>query len=779
MSRTLSLAAGGGLRSAVRAILALSLASSAVPALAQGIATDQQLDELVITAQKVGRKTTSVPATVVTLTAEDLRTQNLINPEDALKYVPNTTIRKRYIGDRNALIGGRSFAPTQPPRALVLMDGYLMSNFLARFDAPRWNMIAPEEMARVDVIYGPFSALHAGNSIGTTVVVRTRTPEKFGVGARATIFSETYEQYGESKTYGGGQVSAYLGNRFDNGTWFTLVANRQDATGHPMSFYTITAGTTGLFPTVTGTATPVTGVVFDTDPNGRRRAVFGPNSGAIDHTQQSTVKVRGGYDGEGWSADAFVGGWRNESQNRNATWLRDAAGNPVWTGKVSQDGMVFNIPGSAFAPFDRVENHLQAGLTLRTHRATGWNASVVASSYRILDDGQNTAGVNDAAALTSGGAGTLGLRDGTRWNTFEVQATWTPESATAPHRIALGYHRNGYRLANPTYNLASWTETGMLGSLAQDVAGRTQLQAVYLQDLWRLSDTLTLTSGLRYERWHALDGRQFFTGLAPLAYPERRVNGTSPKLSLAWQMDAVSKLRVSAGRGIRFPTVPELFQGSRLATSIQVSDPNLKPEVSDALELAYSREFSRADLRVSLFEDDVKDSIFSQTNVTVTPQVTNIQNVGRVRTRGIEAQLRWRPAAIDGLSIDANAALTKAEILENANFPAAEGKNWPRIPRVRANLQAVYAFNDQLTGTLAGRWSGRMYNTLDNIDINPDVYGGVSRAKSLDMRLAWQAEDGLELALGIDNLTNAPSYQAHPLQGRTVFAEVRWAGGER
>ena len=779
MSRPLSVAAVGGLRPAIRAILALSLACSAVPALAQGIATDQQLDELVITGKKVSRKAPAVPATVVTVTAEDLRTQNLINPEDALKYVPNTTIRKRYIGDRNALVGGRSFAPTQPPRALVLMDGYLLSNFLARFDAPRWNMIAPEEMARVDVIYGPFSSLYAGNSIGTTVVVRTRMPEKFGVSVRATVFSESYDQYGESRAFGGGQLSGYLGNRFENGTWFTLVANRQDATGHPMSFYTITANAAGAFPTVSGTATPVTGVVLDTDPNGRRRAVFGPNSGAIDHTQQTTVKARAGYDTEGWSADAFVGGWRNESQNRNETWLRDASGNAVWTGRVSANGLVFNVPTSAFSASDRVEDHLQAGLTLRTTRATGWNGSVVASTYRILGDAQNSANVPDNLALQGTGAGTLGLRDGTRWNTFEVQATWTPEAGGIPHKLAFGYHRNGYRLANPTYALANWSEPSVRGSLAQDVGGRTQVQAVYAQDVWQLSEVFTLTSGLRYERWRAFDGRQFFTGVAPLGYPQREVNGTSPKLSLAWTLNAQSQLRLSAGRGIRFPTVPELFQGSKLASAIQVADPNLKPEISDALELAYNRQFARADLRVSVFEDDVRDSIFSQTNVMVTPQVTNIQNVGRVRTRGLETDLRWRPEAIDGLSLNANGAWTKSEIVENAAFPVSVGKNWPRIPRIRANVQAVYAVNDAITATVAGRWSGRMYNTLDNIDSNPNVYGGVSSAKSLDMRLAWQGMNGMEVAVGVDNLTNEPSYQAHPMQGRTVFAELRWTGGEK
>jgi iron complex outermembrane receptor protein len=354
--------------------------------------------------------------------------------------------------------------------------------------------------------------------------------------------------------------------------------------------------------------------VLDTDPNGRRRAVFGPNSGAIDNTQQTTVKVRGGYDAEGWSADAFVGGWRNESQNRNETWLRDMNGNAVWTGKVSANGVVFNVPSSAFSAFDRVEDHMQAGLTLRTTRATGWNGSVVASTYRILGDAQTTASVPDNVALQGTGAGTLGLRDGTRWNTFEAQATWTPEAGGIPHKLAFGYHRNGYRLANPTYNLANWADAGVRGTLAQDVGGRTQVQAVYVQDVWQLSEAFTLTSGLRYERWRAFDGRQFFTGLAPLAYRQREVNGTSPKLSLAWTLDAQSQLRLSAGRGVRFPTVPELFQGSKLASSIQVADPNLKPETSDALELAYNRQFARADLRVSVFEDDIRDSIFSQTN---------------------------------------------------------------------------------------------------------------------------------------------------------------------
>ena len=159
--------------------LSAALACAALPhaALAQGVATETELAPVVVSSGAPRRGLhLSIPGVTTSKSAEQLREQNLVNPEDALQYAPNTTIRKRYIGDRNALIAGRSFGTSQPSRALVYLDGYLISNFLGRFDAPRWNMISPEAIERVDVLYGPYSALLPGNSIGTTVAVTQRRP---------------------------------------------------------------------------------------------------------------------------------------------------------------------------------------------------------------------------------------------------------------------------------------------------------------------------------------------------------------------------------------------------------------------------------------------------------------------------------------------------------------------------------------------------------------------------------------------------------------------------
>jgi iron complex outermembrane recepter protein len=724
----------------------------------------------------------NLPSTTASKTAEELRRQqNIFNPEDALQNLPSTTIRKRYSGDRNALIGGRSFATSQAPRGLVLMDGYLISNFLGRFDAPRWNMMAPEEISRIDVLYGPFSAIYPGNSIGTTVAITTTRPKRFEGSVRVAAQSQRFDLYGEAGTYNNVQASALLGDRMASGLWWRLLLNRQDSTSQPMQWFTVDATAAGTFtpPAGTGAAVPVTGVQYDTGPKGLRRAVFGANSGAIDHTVQHTAKISLGVElGRELSAEAFVAYWRNDSENRSTTFLRDAAGNAVWSGRVSNEGNVFNIPASALAPFDRLENHAQAGATMKTRHASGWNGSIVTSIYRVLDDQQRTA-LNPEPVAADGGAGTGVQRDGTGFRTFELQGTYTPVAGDwtgGAHSLTFGLHANDYKLAQRTDTLPDWRSTA--GTENQFVGGQTRLVALYAQDAWRLAPNWKATLGLRWESWRAFDGRQVFTPAPPAAalYPERKINATSPKLSLAWDAQPDLTLRVSAGKGTRFPTVSELFQGTRSGTTLVVNDPNLQPEVSNALELFAEKRFEMAVLRASVFQDDVRNTIWSQTNTAVFPAITNTQNVGRVRTRGVEFAGQVDELGLRGLTLDANIAFTRSTILEN-NFLASVGKNWVRVPRVRSALTLVYAPTQAWSLAATYRYAGRQWNELDNSDINPDVYGGLSRVKQLNLRGTFKpaALPGLELAAGIDNATDYRAYQSHPFPARTFFGEARYA----
>lgn len=760
-----------------RLVLALAMAFP-VLSFAQGIATEAQLKPISVTDTRA-QLDPNLPNSTASKTARDLEEQNIFNPEDALRYLPSTTVRKRYFGDRNANVGGRSFGVLEPGRALVYLDGYLISTFMGRFDAPRWNMVNNEALERVDMLYGPYSAIYPGNSIGSTVVMSERKPKGFEASASLKYNRQTFSEYGTSDTFSGVLASARLASKLDSGLWYTLGLQHQDVTGHPMGYANVLRTAPGQFST-TLAGTRVTGITYDKDASGVDRALFGATS--IDHTVQDTLNLRVGY---AISATQEVEGrvsyWQNKSTVTTQTYLRDASGKLVWSGLVNDGINGFNLAaGSAssaspFAPSTRDEDNRQLGFTWKTKHAKGWNGSVVMTDYAILND-VNRAAYTAQPVADLGGAGTATRRDGTGWNTFEVQTTYTPtqgDFGDGKHALTFGLHHNDYRLNNVVNNSIDWRNSE--STLNQNYFGKTSITAVYAQDAWQLSPDVMLTAGLRQERFDSYDGSQFFTGVAPASYPARSLSGSSPKLSVAWAARDDLLLKVSAGQGVRFPNVDELFNGTKSGASITFNDPNLRPERSTSLELSAETYLDQHTLRASLFRDDVKDTILRQSDVTVTPTVTRVSNVDRVVTHGLELVWQSHDVGIKGLDIGGNATWVDSRVKENAALPASVGMNWLRIPKQRYTLQTSYRPNDQWLFSGAWRWAGRMYNTQLNTDVNPDVYGGTSSVNQVDVHAAWRFTREWTWSAGIDNLTNAKAWQAHSLPERSFQTELRYS----
>ena len=152
--------------------------------------------------------------------------------------------------------------------------------------------------------------------------------------------------------------------------------------------------------------------------------------------------------------------------------------------------------------------------------------------------------------------------------------------------------------------------------------------------------------------------------------------------------------------------------------------------------------------------------------------MTNIQNIERVRTRGLELSGSVSDFGLAGLELNGNVAYAHAVVLENRNNPATVGNTWVRVPRLRANLTATYRPDERRMFSLAARHSGRQYNTLDNSDIHPDTYGGTSSYTVWDAKASWRLAKQLEASFGINNLTNRKYYVFHPYPGRSFFGEL-------
>ena len=747
---------------------------------AQGVATDAQLAPVTVTATRAPLDP-NLPSSTASKTAEQLRTQNIFNPEDALNNLPSLTVRKRYFGDRNSLVAGRSYGTLQPGRSLVYLDGYLISNFLGRFDGPRWNMVNTEAIERVDVLYGPFSAIYPGNSMGTTVVVTERKPKGFEGSVNLTFNSQPFEEYGFSDTYNSHQLSARLASRAESGLWWSVGLQRQDSKGHPMGYCNAVTGVSSSCSVTSGTApaTAVTGVVNDLDPQSRPRAIFGATT--IDHTVQDTVNLRLGYDiSATQSIEGRFSWWRNDSTVTSQTSLLNANGQPVWTGRVSSGGRTYNLAENAFPTSQRDEEHRQLGLTWKTKHRQGWNQSVVFTQYKIESDADRNASLHPVLAAL-GGPGTVTRRDGTGWNTFEAQATYTPRAGdvgNGKHALILGLHRNAYTLRNVVNEASDWRNTET--TLNQRYEGETTVTALYAQDAWKFLPDWTLTTGLRYERFKALDGSQFFAGTPPVQanYAQREKSATSPKLSLAWAASDAWRFKASVGRAVRFPNVDELFNGTRTGTSISQSDPNLKPEVSNAAELTAEWDTAwgaaQHSLRASLFRDDSRNTIWRQSDNTVTPTVTRISNIDRVLTDGLELVWLGNDVGLRGLDLTASATWADSMVKANARNPATVGKAWQRVPKQRYTVEVSYRPDAAWLFAAAYRWHSSVYNTELNVDNNPNTFGGVSRVRKLDLRAAWRFAKGWEWAFGIDNVGNDSAWQAHTLPQRSYTTSLAY-----
>lgn len=689
-----------------------------------------------------GGRPSSLPIEIPTTTegisgGQVERSINATDLADALKYLPSLVVRKRNIGDYDhAVLASRASGTGNSARSLVYADGMLLSNLLgngAEF-TPRWGLVSPDEIERIDVLYGPFSAAYPGNSAGAIVDVVTRMPQRFEAHMKLQGFSQRYQLYATDERYGGHQASASLGNRSGALSWW-LSLNRLDAQGQPLVIVRAPVAAAA-----SAAGTPVTGAVPGRDHFGY--PVLNLGTGAQTDTRQDQARLKLAWDfTPTLHATCTFGVWHNEAERAVDSYLRDAAGNVVSSGTVNLDGRshVLSFPEPSRGRFE----HLAHGLAVKSNRRGVWDWELVASLYDYARDELRS----DSRRVDQSGTG---------WNTLALKGVWRrPASA---HVAEFGLQHDAFQLRRREAPAAAFR-------------GDTTLTSLWLQDTWRFAPQFRAVLGGRMERWRAFGGSRSI-GSVGTSYTEREEQSFSPKAAIAYQASAVWTLKASIGRAVRFPTVSELYQGGiSTATGLPtLNDPNLKPEKSHTSELSLERELGDGHLRGTLFYEHTQDALYTQPSVGGNA----VQNVERIRTNGVELAWQGRGVVWRGLDVSANLTYADSVITRNTVLPASVGKRQPRVPEWRAHLLAEHRFDTRWSGSVGARYSGPMFGQLDNSDINGMAYQGFSGYLMTDLRVQCRITAQWRASLGIDNLGNREYWAFHPYPQRTLHAELRW-----
>lgn len=720
---------------------------------------------------------TQIPTTIEGITREEIEARiNATDSEDALKYLPSLLVRKRYIGDYNhAILSTRASGTGNSARSAVYADGILLSNYLGNGIAngsnyaPRWGLVTPEEIERVDVMYGPFSAAYPGNSAGAVVDYVTRMPDKLEAHVAAGYAHQSADVLGSSGNYRSWNTSASIGSK-SAGWSYWINLSRSDSQGQPMTFPTVlqSAGVAG------GAGTPVTGAIAGLNTTNQPWYILG--AGTQYRTRQDHAKIKLAYDiTPTLRASYTLGWWQNSAKGSSETYLRGPDGQPVYSGNIHIDGKTYKLADTAFGLSQDQQTHTMHGISLKSHTQSEFDWELSASLYDYGKDQQRVPTVAQPTA-NLGGKGTLQDQDGTGWNTLAAKGTWRQNDILGlqgTHIVDFGLGRDAYKLNISKYNVVGDWQSGGANeqSIVSQVGGRAETRYAWAQDSWQIAKDWKAVLGLRWENWTAGQGHTA-TASSQLSYAQRSESHFSPKAALAYQLARSTTLKASLGRAVRFPTVGELYGATSGGALSFINDPNLKPEKSWTGELTAEQDLGNGLLRATWFHERTRDALYSQLIAGTT--ISAVQNVDQVRTSGLELAYSAQSVWIRGLDLGGSLTWANSRITANAANPASVGKWQPRVPRWRATAWATYKPDERWALTVAARYSGRQYSNLDNSDVHADTYMGASQYFSVDLRARYQIDKQLSAAFGIDNANNARYWNFHPYPQRTFSATLRW-----
>jgi iron complex outermembrane receptor protein len=753
-----------------RALILLPFVGAA-PARAAGIDPAVGSD-ILVTAQKQVQTIENAPASHASVDAATIAaTINARNVEDALKYLPSLIVRKRHIGDSQAPLATRTSGLGASARSLIYADGAILSALIGNNNtsaSPRWSLVSTEEIARIDVLYGPFSAAYPGNSIGAVVNITTRLPDTLEATLNAGTNLQTFDLYGTRRTLPAYQVGGTLGDRFGALALFAS-ADHVDSKSQPLGIASATR------PAATSAAgIPVGGGYDDVNRTGQPIRIFGATG--FEHQVQDRFKIKAALDLSPDLRITYVGSlFLNHTEATGQSYLHDASGAPVFAGTVNSDGRAYTIAASAFSgSLYRTEQRQWSHNLSLNGSGDRFDWQVIGTLYDNAKDIQRIAGTALPAA-SAGGAGTITDLAGTGWKTIDAKGAWRSD-ARGTHAISFGAHGDWFEIDSNRFNTSDWRH-GTEGSLNLVGSGKTHTYALWIQDAWRLSEPLTLTIGGRYEWWRAYDGANYSQSpaIGPIKQPTLRADKFSPKAALAYAIDPNLTLRLSFGQAWRFPTVGELYQ--IVTTPVpSVPNPTLRPERARSEELAVEHRDGHGSVRLSLFNEVIRDALISQTGpLPVTPVVlgTFVQNVDRTRARGIEFAAQ-RTDILPRVDLQGSVTYADATTRKDTAFPAAVGKLLPSVPHWKASLVGTWRPSDAMSLTAAARYSSRNYGALDNSDIVGNTYQGFYKYFVVDLRARYALTDHLTASVGVDNVNNDKYFLFHPFPQRSYVAELHW-----
>lgn len=582
-------------------------------------------EPIFITATKTPRNPDDIPASVTVVTSEDIERQNIQTADEALRQVPGVVVRRgKGWADKMNNVTIRGFGGIGQSRSLVLLDGLDAATSYTNWFS--WTNLATEDIERVEVVRGPFSALYGGNAMGGVINIITKMPEKLeltgGVGY-GTYDSWTYYLGFGDRLWDKVSIKASYKYRYSSG----YNSDRVTWSAFPGAAPVQTVGWQET-PTPTGGRTYIIGDPGDT--TWYDSSFGGKLSWDVAPGHKINFQVQLAWNEYGYTT------WR--------TYLRDVAtGAPVFSGSPGLFGtgrQFFGLMESAFLIFSSDFREHTAIYNLNTeHKLTEsttlkFRGGLVNQPYYWY-----TSPSYNPATTISGGPGSLSSNPSRVWS-LEVQG----EQAWGSKQLwTLGLAYKTGAAWSREYSLANWRDPDSKTSFNRFSQGRDRNLGFYVQDEINWHPKFNTIVGARLDWWETYGGVYRASATDPVVYlPSRSKASFNPKIAFLYRPWDFWSWRASVGTAFRPPNIYELYRTWRSSSgTLYQGNPNLKPERTLSWEVGTTiKPWEGMVIAATFFDNYVDDLIYS---VRDPKDPTGATRSGPMRPRPGLWGWSWRP----------------------------------------------------------------------------------------------------------------------------------------
>lgn len=464
--------------------------------------------------------------------------------------------------------------------------------------------------------------------------------------------------------------------------------------------------------------------------------------------------------------------------NPFTSYLQNAAGAPITTGKANIDGNVASLNLASLVnsgPEYQTSNRFFGGYEHIFAKDT-----VLKANFAWIDRGFTYTTVGSSAATTQfNGPGSLSEAPNTGMDAnlqmnFPLRFNILPFGKDHLFVTGANFHRETVNRGQ--YTLSDWRAPTTIVAEQNGYVGNSSIYSLFAQDEISIIDPLKVYLGGRFNWWET-DGtfNQLIKPVANTIFASRSQTNFSPKVSAVYRPIDPVTLRTSWGQSFRAPDNLSLYSNTVISSgnsptgySTTTSNPNLSPETATSWETGGEwRITPKITAGATYYETQINNMIYTQTVIPY--ELSEKINAGEARIRGLELSFGTKP--LDWLEFFANWGLVNSKMIIDTADPTSVGKRLTNVPQNIVKGGVIANF---------GAWSGMLetnhfshqYGLTTNADTTNNVPGSYSAYTLVNAKMGYKVNSHIKLNAAVNNLFNQTYYQYYLMPGINLTTEL-------